>query len=107
MSGEVVWGGRRESNPQQPEPQSGALPVELLPPWMSSIIAGIQASGFRLSANLLDLERESQGLQPKAPSPLFVTGIVGCSHEVQRDIGFVADDPAVVAGSNVEQVSGL
>ena len=26
------WGGRRESNPQQPEPQSGALPVELLPP---------------------------------------------------------------------------
>src|SRR5215469_18313622 len=27
-----IWGGRRESNPQQPEPQSGALPVELLPP---------------------------------------------------------------------------
>jgi len=27
-----TWGGRRESNPQQPEPQSGALPVELLPP---------------------------------------------------------------------------
>jgi hypothetical protein len=26
------WGGRRESNPQRPEPQSGALPVELLPP---------------------------------------------------------------------------
>jgi hypothetical protein len=29
---ENIWGGRRESNPQQPEPQSGALPVELLPP---------------------------------------------------------------------------
>src|SRR5947207_1863638 len=26
------WGGRWESNPQRPEPQSGALPVELLPP---------------------------------------------------------------------------
>ncbi len=26
------WGGRRESNPQPSEPQSGALPVELLPP---------------------------------------------------------------------------
>src|SRR4051812_8915181 len=27
-----LWGGRWESNPQRPEPQSGALPVELLPP---------------------------------------------------------------------------
>ena len=27
-----IWGGRRESNPQPSEPQSGALPVELLPP---------------------------------------------------------------------------
>src|SRR5690348_15624112 len=26
------WGGKRESNPQPPEPQSGALPVELFPP---------------------------------------------------------------------------
>ncbi len=40
------WGGRRESNPQQPEPQSGALPVELLPP-DSSIITG---SGERREA---------------------------------------------------------
>ena len=28
------WGGRWESNPQRPEPQSGALPVELLPPYL-------------------------------------------------------------------------
>ena len=28
------WGGRRELNPQRPEPQSGALPVELLPPFL-------------------------------------------------------------------------
>jgi Phage integrase family len=31
------WGGRWESNPQRPEPQSGALPVELLPPDLSII----------------------------------------------------------------------
>ena len=29
-----MWGGRWESNPQRPEPQSGALPVELLPPYL-------------------------------------------------------------------------
>ena len=28
----MTWGGKRESNPQPPEPQSGALPVELFPP---------------------------------------------------------------------------
>ena len=34
------WGGRRESNPQRPEPQSGALPVELLPPRLAIITSG-------------------------------------------------------------------
>ena len=29
---EKFWGGKRESNPQPSEPQSGALPVELFPP---------------------------------------------------------------------------
>ena len=29
------WGGKRESNPQPSEPQSGALPVELFPPQLS------------------------------------------------------------------------
>ena len=29
------WGGRRGLNPQRPEPQSGALPIELLPPFDS------------------------------------------------------------------------
>jgi hypothetical protein len=28
----VFWGGRRELNPQPSEPQSDALPIELLPP---------------------------------------------------------------------------
>ena len=34
-----LWGGRWELNPQRPEPQSGALPVELFPPQVESIIA--------------------------------------------------------------------
>ena len=28
------WGGRWDSNPRQPEPQSGALPTELHPPYL-------------------------------------------------------------------------
>jgi hypothetical protein len=28
-----VWGERWDSNPRQPEPQSGALPTELRPPY--------------------------------------------------------------------------
>src|SRR5216683_4341312 len=31
-AGSSSWGGKRESNPQPSEPQSGALPVELFPP---------------------------------------------------------------------------
>ncbi len=31
-SGSKNWGDRRDSNPRQPEPQSGALPTELRPP---------------------------------------------------------------------------
>src|SRR5579864_3176473 len=46
------WGGRRESNPQRPEPQSGALPVELLPPDLSIIKA---KGGVRLRALALDV----------------------------------------------------
>src|SRR5437867_853326 len=36
------WGGRRESNPQPSEPQSGALPVELLPPDSSIIPSSLE-----------------------------------------------------------------
>ena len=45
-----MWGGRRESNPQRPEPQSGALPVELLPPDFL-IIAMEGAVGLRRQAS--------------------------------------------------------
>src|ERR1700746_219892 len=36
-----LWGGRWESNPQRPEPQSGALPVELLPPHLVIITSAL------------------------------------------------------------------
>ena len=38
LRGGEFWGGKRESNPQPSEPQSGALPVELFPP-LALIIA--------------------------------------------------------------------
>ena len=28
----IIWGDRRDSNPRQPVPQTGALPTELRPP---------------------------------------------------------------------------
>lgn len=31
-------GDRRDLNPQQPEPQSGALPIELRPPFFLGLI---------------------------------------------------------------------
>src|SRR5216684_1041926 len=37
-----IWGGKRESNPQPPEPQSGALPVELFPPHLLIITTEIR-----------------------------------------------------------------
>ena len=33
-----IWGGRWESNPRQPESQSGALPTELRPPYCSAAV---------------------------------------------------------------------
>ena len=41
------WGGKRESNPQPPEPQSGALPVELFPPQATIIASGECERSFR------------------------------------------------------------
>jgi hypothetical protein len=35
---ERKWGGRRDLNPRQPEPQSGALPTELRPPRPASSV---------------------------------------------------------------------
>ena len=61
------WGGRRESNPQRPEPQSGALPIELLPP-DGSIITASRAGrqGSRV---------ESQRRRPDAGTSCCPSGI--------------------------------
>jgi hypothetical protein len=51
-AGRAKWGGKRESNPQPPEPQSGALPVELFPPQPSDYSkrhAAASATGCFLS----------------------------------------------------------
>ncbi len=40
------WGGRRDLNPQQPEPQSGALPIELRPP------QGTEAISYRFTEGI-------------------------------------------------------
>ena len=45
---EYFWGGRRDLNPQQPVPQTGALPIELLPPRLK-IIAVCEGGGSRVS----------------------------------------------------------
>jgi hypothetical protein len=41
---EEFWGGKRESNPQPSEPQSGALPVELFPPPLRIITTALHGS---------------------------------------------------------------
>ena len=46
-----TWGERWESNPRQPEPQSGALPTELRPPY--GVPLGIRTPGPRLRRALL------------------------------------------------------
>ena len=44
-----MWGGRRELNPQRPEPQSGALPIELLPPYPVDYSNWVEKLSERLS----------------------------------------------------------
>jgi hypothetical protein len=39
----ISWGGRRDLNPRHSEPQSDALPAELLPPPMHSVYASFRA----------------------------------------------------------------
>ena len=43
-----IWGERWDSNPRQPEPQSGALPTELRPPYM------VRLKGFEPLAHGLE-----------------------------------------------------
>src|ERR1700724_2037615 len=68
-----VWGGKRESNPQPSEPQSGALPVELFPP-PQVIIATKELrkhpSISRSTGSKSGLNAESPALDPKRSSSL-------------------------------------
>src|SRR5579872_1177029 len=58
------WGGRRESNPQPSEPQSGALPVELLPP------QDLHYSNCKLAA--------SEPAEEDVPVPHFLESVAAC-----------------------------
>src|SRR5262249_12715245 len=71
--GAEVWGGRRESNPQQPEPQSGALPVELLPPRFS-IITRRPIRSRRAGNRREKLPGEVIGRRPRIQSPWLAGG---------------------------------
>ena len=53
-----IWGGIWGSNPRHPEPQSGALPTELIPPYIYSYMTRMKAqlSGFHV-ARKKDLDR--------------------------------------------------
>ena len=90
------WGGRRESNPQRPEPQSGALPVELLPPRVAIITRGEEnwvasSAGPRSCRALLGLDG------PWAAVPSVV--LVAAYADVFESHGAEAD--------GVEQVFGV
>ena len=52
------WGGRRELNPQPSEPQSDALPIELLPPQIT--IIAITAGGACYHRSLVVAQVEAQ-----------------------------------------------
>ena len=50
----VLWGGIWGSNPRHPEPQSGALPTELIPPYSSSLQALARQEGLEPPAYCLE-----------------------------------------------------
>src|ERR1700730_18123472 len=56
-----IWGGKRESNPQPSEPQSGALPVELFPP--PNLIIAIALGAVRRAQS--DLRRQTSDFRRK------------------------------------------
>ena len=50
----VLWGGIWGSNPRHPEPQSGALPTELIPPYFPSLQALARQEGLEPPAYCLE-----------------------------------------------------
>ena len=49
----LTWGGIWGSNPRHPEPQSGALPTELIPPYCTRVGSGAGAPGGTRTPGLL------------------------------------------------------
>src|SRR4030095_8789671 len=80
---EHLWGGKRESNPQPPEPQSGALPVELFPPRSKIISTG---SRFALEARF----RATLSSLPARPTG-FAHNKKGLNRDFGRTFAFVFD----------------
>src|SRR6266550_1690640 len=65
------WGGKRESNPQPPEPQSGALPVELFPPQelhYSNLAGRRRDFGPRISARVRSSRAGVQAARTARPA---------------------------------------
>ena len=68
-----IWGGRWESNPRQPESQSGALPTELRPPYCSVAVQLTEAWCGRRDSNSYSLRRWNLNpvCLPISPRPLL------------------------------------
>ena len=84
------WGGIWGSNPRHPEPQSGALPTELIPPYLSAQIPArpIQTQGQ--GPEVVFLSRSPFGeaiLKPRAAQRRLVMASLA-KHKAQRS-GFV------------------
>ena len=89
------WGGKRESNPQPSEPQSGALPVELFPPpefHYSGISNLVSQSALQTIAAVVQVE---DGLTPVLvlfTGPGYAAGVSFHSGSLERTSGGGAMD---------------
>jgi hypothetical protein len=85
-----TWGGKRESNPQPSEPQSGALPVELFPPPESHYSGKTEGQTLDFKPHTLDLglcSRATGQLEPAMTSrDLNTQKKKSKSEQDQRDI---------------------
>src|ERR1035441_1987200 len=77
-----IWGGKRESNPQPSEPQSGALPVELFPP-LDLIIAicGSRGQSFHLKPKVKAGSPDSPIDKPRSSLNIRGPGIASREEE--------------------------
>jgi hypothetical protein len=71
------WGGKRDLNPQQPVPQTGALPIELFPPRLM-IIAIVRGAVRCAGMVLLGCS------QKNSKSPVILSGGESSRSEVSR-----------------------